>query len=94
MALQAAGPPGGAEAVEDDGEAEAAAETGTRAEVETPTGTRSGGEAAAVAEAVEAGRLSGAVGRIGTSGERPPPAGTAWPPWSWPVCGGWPTPNS
>ncbi len=92
MALQAAGPPGGAEAVEDGG-AEAVAEAGARGEVGTPTGTRSGGEAAAVAEAAEAERLSGAVGETGTSGERPPSAETAWPPRSWLVCEGWPTPN-
>jgi hypothetical protein len=79
--------------VEDDG-AEAVAEAGARAEVEAPTGTTSGGEAAAVAEAVEAGRLSDAADGIEMPGERPPQAGTAWPPWSWPVCGGWPTPNS
>jgi hypothetical protein len=76
VAPQAAGPPGGAEAVEDGG-AEAVAEAGARVEVGTPTGTRSGGVAAAVAEAVEAERLSGAAGGIETSGERPPPAGTA-----------------
>jgi hypothetical protein len=38
------------------------AEAGARVKVGTPTGTRSGGEAAAVAEAAEAERLSGAVG--------------------------------
>ncbi len=69
------------------------AEAGARVEAGTPTWTRSGGEAAAVAEAVEAERLSGAVGVTGKFGERPPPAETAWPPRSWLVCGGWQTPD-
>jgi hypothetical protein len=62
VALQASVPPGGAEAGEDDEEAVAVAEAGARTEAETPMGTVSGGEAVAVAEAEEAGRLSDAAG--------------------------------
>ncbi len=61
----------------EDDEAEAAAEAVARAEAEAPTGMTSGGEAAAVAEAVEAGRLSDAAGGLVLPGERPQQAGTA-----------------
>ncbi len=67
MAPQARVLLGGAEAGEDDEEAAAVAEAVARTEAEAPTGTLSGGEVVAVAEAGEAGRLSGAA-----DGREPP----------------------
>ncbi len=75
-ALQAGDPPGAVEAVEDD-EAEAVAGADARAEAEAPTGTTSGGEAAAVAEAVEAEKLFDAAGGLELPGEQPQQAGAA-----------------
>ncbi len=74
-ALQAGDLPGDVEALED-GEAEAVAEADARAEAEDSTGTRSGGEAAAVAEAVEVERLFDAGG-LELPGGRPQQAGAA-----------------
>jgi hypothetical protein len=71
---------GGAEAGEDDVEAAAVAEAVARTEAAAPTGTLSGGEAAAVAEAGEAVRLSVAVDGREPPGEQPPEAGTVYSP--------------
>jgi hypothetical protein len=80
VALQARVPPGGAEAGEDDEEAVAVAEAVARTEAEAPTGTVSGGEAVAVAEAGGAGRLSDAAGGREQPGKQPPEAGSACSP--------------
>ncbi len=69
---------GGAEAGEDDEEAAAVAVA--RTEAEAPTGTLSGGEAAAVAEAGGAERLSVAVDGREPPGAQPPEAGTVCSP--------------
>jgi hypothetical protein len=93
---QAAAPlacvPPGVEAGEDVDEA--VAEADARTEAEAPTGTVTDAEAAAVAEAGEAGKLADAAGGRELPGEPPREAGTAYYPWCSPACGGWQTPSS
>ncbi len=88
MAPQTCAPPGVTEAEEDEAEAEADAHTDAEARPGAVTA-----EAAAVAEAEEAGRLAGAAG-----GEpprvQPLEAGTAWYLEGQPVCGGCQPPGS
>jgi hypothetical protein len=81
VVLQACVPPGGAEAEEDEEEAAAAAEADARTEDEAPTGAVTGDEAAAVAEAGGAGKLSDAAGERELPGERPREAGAVCSPW-------------
>jgi hypothetical protein len=76
-------PRGVAEAGEDEDEAEADART----DAEASTGAVTA-EAAAVAEAGEAGRLAGAAGGKEPPGVQPREAGTAWCLWGQPVYGG------
>ncbi len=83
MAPLACVPRGVAEAGEDEDEAEADART----DAEASTGAVTA-EAAAVAEAGEAGRLAGAAGGKEPPGVQPREAGTAWCLWGQPVYGG------
>ncbi len=71
---------GSAEAGEDDEEAAAVAEAVASTEAEAPTGTLSGGEAVAVAEAGGAERLSDAADGREPPDEQPPEAGTVCSP--------------